>query len=39
MTRDNVTISIDTSVYFKITNPRFALFRLNFLNHYMKIKI
>jgi len=28
MTRDNVTISVDTSVYFKITNPRYAIFRV-----------
>ena len=27
MTRDNVTINIDTSVYFRIVNPRYAIYR------------
>ena len=28
MTKDNVTISIDTSVYYHISNARYAVYRL-----------
>lgn len=36
ITKDNITACIDTAVNFKITNPRYAIFRLDNLNDSVK---
>lgn len=29
LTKDNVSINVDASVYYRIINPRYAIYRIN----------